>query len=61
MSEAGYDCLRDALNLARGDNPPRKVAVLRKRLKDAGHTDAAIEEALAAWAGSVVTRLTESE
>ena len=47
MSEAGYDCLRDALTIARSDNPPRSVAALRKVLADAGHDAATIDEALA--------------
>ena len=59
MSEAGYYCLRDALTIARSDNPPRSVAALRKVLADAGHDAASIDEALASWAGSVVTRLTD--
>lgn len=61
MTEAGYECLRDALTIARGDSPPQKVAALRKRLADAGHSIAAIDEALNTWAGSVVRRLTETE
>ena len=61
MTEAGFECLRDALTIARGDVPPQKVAALRKRLADAGHSTEAINEALNTWAGSVVTRLTETE
>lgn len=61
MTEAGYDCLRDAMTIARGDAPPQKVAALRKRLADAGHSTEAIDEALKTWAASVVTRLTETE
>lgn len=61
LSEAGYDCLRDALTVARSDNPPKKVTTLRKRLVEAGHTETVIDEALATWAGSVVTRLMHDE
>lgn len=61
MSEAGYECLRDALTIARGDSPPRTVAMMKARLSAAGHSANAINEALASWAGSVVTRLTDSE
>lgn len=61
MSEPGYDCLRDALTLARSEQPPRTVKVLRERLAEAGHSAEAISEALASWAGSVVTRLTKDE
>mgnify|MGYP000558861251 CR=1 FL=1 len=60
MTEAGYDCLRDALTIARGDHPPHSVKMLRKRLEQAGHGNAAIDEALSSWAGSVVTRLTRT-
>lgn len=56
MSDAGYDCLRDALTIARSDDPPSTVAMLRLRLLAAGHVEAAIDEALRSWAGSVIER-----
>lgn len=61
VSEDGYQCLRDALTISRGDKAPRSVKALRKALADAGHTAASINEALASWAGSVVTRLTDDK
>ncbi|MBN3848690.1 hypothetical protein G3N58_17935 [Paraburkholderia sp. Ac-20342] len=49
MTDAAYQALRDAVNLAR-DEQIRRVAALKSRLHQAGHCGEAIDEAIQAWA-----------
>lgn len=56
LSPYGYNCLRHAITLAR-DQQVKTQKALRAKLLDAGHEAAAIDEAMATWAGSVIARL----
>ena len=52
LSEAGYECLREAVTLARQhDIGSRRV--LRGRLKGLGYAKPVIDEALSAWESHV--------
>lgn len=48
MTETGFEVLRDAVRVAR-DRQIRSVRVLRHTLKELGHDDTSIDEALTTW------------
>lgn len=56
LSEAGYECLREAVTMAK-NGKAKSVAGLKRNLRQSQHSENAINEALSTWAGSVVTRL----
>lgn len=47
-----FDVLRDAVNLARSERAPT-VEILKERLREAGHPDAAIDTTITFWAESM--------